>query len=457
MNPVRLILLGFFAFGAILQAPLSASAQEPPPSTPIVLPEGTWDVTATVTSKMADNLLEFGMSSPQDVKVCPQGEAADCAAGDTETIEGLTGELVFYLTDHSCSVTFLSTDENSAQVTQIDSTHWTIGWDDAGNCELRDGDDNDLVVSIVAHGADLSITKSDTDSDTDPNFGPDPVSSGGVIAYQIVVSNAGPDEATGVTVTDSATGGDVRSASGGDAWDCGEVSEGSVTCTLVDPLPSGEDAPDLTVLVDAPTTPTNLENGVSDTATVSANESDPNTGNNSDTEMTDVTGSNDASTKDHAQTFYDGTQEVTLQTTRDTGNGFYSKLVIPAGLQPGVVTIDEFPADGSEAIPGVSNPATFCGGRPCEFQIQVTVLPGGQTSPADPIHVFWFYTKGVGGNQLYVKGDAESVASLVKPCNTLGVANPAKCRNSVIRLPNKDRQYEMLWRDGGDPVGAKRS
>jgi len=452
MKSVRLIMLSFIAFGAALQAPLSASAQE---SQTIMLPEGNWDVTATVTSKMANNFHEFGLSSPQNVQVCPQGEAADCAAGDSETIQELSGELAFYLTDHSCSVTFLSTDENSAQVAQIDSTHWTIGWDDAGNCEGRDGDFNDLVVSVSAHRADLSITKSDTNSDTDPNYGPDPVSSGGVIAYQIVVTNSGPDEATGVTVTDSATGGDVRSASG-DGWVCGNVTEGSVSCVLSNPLPSGQDASDLRVLVDAPTTTTNLPDGVSDTASVDGNETDPNTGNNSDTEDTDVTGSNDASTTDHAQTFYDGTQEVTLETTRDTTGGFYSKLIIPPGLQPGVVTIDEYPAD--ESIPGFPtiDPATYCGGSPCDAQFQVTVLPGGQTPADAPIKVFWFYTDGTGGNKLYVKGDNESIASEVKDCRTAGIAFPAKCRNSITRLPNKDREFEMLWRDGGDPVGAKR-
>lgn len=451
MKPVRIILLGFFVFGAVLQTPLSASAQESP--TPIVLPAGTWDVTATVNSKDAANLLAFGLSSPQEVQVCPQGEDTDCAPGDTATIPDLSGELVFDLTDMTCSVTFLSTDASSALVTQVDDTHWTIGWDDAGDCEFRDGDFDDLIVSVVAHGADLSVTKSDTDTDTDPNFGPDPVSSGGVIAYQIVVSNAGPDEATGVTVTDTASGGEVRSASGS-GWVCGEVIEGSLMCSLTDPLPSGQSASDLTVLVDAPTTPTTLENGVSDTATV-ASDADPITGNNSVTEDTDVTGSNDASTKDHAQTFYDGTEEVTLQTTRDPGNGFFSKVVIPAGLQPGVVQIDEYPAN--QTPPGYDfDPFTYCGGFPCEFQFQVTVLPEGTTSANNPIQVFWFYTSGIGGNKLYVTGDNETVSSLIKPCLTPGIANPPKCRSSIIRLPNKDRQYLMLWRDGADPVGAKR-
>jgi hypothetical protein len=314
MRRSRLILLGF-VFGTILQAPITASAQE---GQTIELPAGTWDVTATVTSKDAGNLLAFGMTSPAEGQVCPQGEASDCAPGDMRTFEGLEGELEFYLQDITCEASFSSTDPSSAEITQVDERNWTIGWDDAGpfvveGCD-RDEDFDDLVVSVIAHGP-----------------------------------------------------------------------------------------------------PT-----------------------------------------DHAQTFYDGTQEVTLATARDTAGGFYSKLIIPPGLQAGVVTIDEYPAD--QPIPGFPtiNPATYCGGGPCDGQFQVTVLPGGQTPPDSPIKVFWFYTKGTGGNRLYVKGDNESIASEVRDCRTTGIAFPAKCRNSITRLPNKDRQFEMLWRDGGDPVGAKR-
>jgi uncharacterized repeat protein (TIGR01451 family) len=301
--------------------------------------------------------------------------------------------------------------------------------------------------------ADLSIIKSD-----DAPFGPDPVSSGGTVAYLLSVSNAGPDDATEVSVLDTPEGGTIVSAAGTDPesdWSCVVASEGSsVTCDLAGSLGSGEPAEDLLVQVEAPET--EFDDGIIDTATVSASESDPDLEDNSDTEATAVQGSSNPATQDHAQTFYDGTQEVTLETTRDIAGGFYSKLIIPAGLQPGVVTIDEYPAD--QPIPGFPgiDPATYCGGRPCVAQFQVTVLPGGQTPANDPIQVFWFYTDGTGGNKLYVKGDNEEFASEVKDCRTPGIAFPAKCRNSITRLPNKDREYVMLWRDGGDPVGAKR-
>jgi hypothetical protein len=73
-----------------------------------------------------------------------------CQPGDAGTASGLSGELVFYLTDQTCHQTFQSTDSNSAAIDQIDSTHWTISWDDGGDCTTRDHDKNDLITSVAA-------------------------------------------------------------------------------------------------------------------------------------------------------------------------------------------------------------------------------------------------------------------------------------------------------------------
>ena len=85
---------------------------------------------------------------------------------------------------------------------------------------------------------------------------------------------------------------------------------------------------------------------MSDTATVSGDEFDPNSENDSDTETTPITGSGSAFARDHASTFFDGETTTTLETTRDTVGGFFSRLIIPgsAGLQAGPVSIDEFDA-----------------------------------------------------------------------------------------------------------------
>ena len=295
--------------------------------------------------------------------------------------------------------------------------------------------------------ADLSVTKSDTAS----GFGPDPVSSGGVVAYQVSVTNDGPDDATGVTVVDTATNGTVQSASGTN-WSCGDPSENTVTCTYGPPLTSGETAEPLQVLVQAPTNSGTTDATMTDDATVSGNETDPDPDNDTDSESTTVTGAGSSFARDHAATFFDGETTTTLQTTRDTVGGFFSRLIIPgnAGLQAGLVSIDEFDA----TLPQFDG---FCGGRDCDAQVQITVLPEGRTPANDPIQVFWIYLKDKKqGSTLYVKGDNEVLATVVRNCVTPGVADPPKCVSSRTILPNGDRQFFQVWRDGGDPGGGKR-
>jgi uncharacterized repeat protein (TIGR01451 family) len=295
--------------------------------------------------------------------------------------------------------------------------------------------------------ADLGVAKSDTASGS----GPDPVSSGGVVAYQVSVTNDGPDDATGVTVVDTATNGTVQSASGTN-WTCGDPSENTVTCTYGPTLPSGGTAEPLRVLVQAPTNSGTTDMTMIDEATVGGNETDPEPDNDTDSESTTVTGTGSAAARDHASTFFDGETTTTLQTTRDTVGGFFSKLIIPgnAGLQAGPVSIDEFDA----TLPQFDG---FCGGRDCDAQVQITVLPQGQTPANNPIQVFWFYVKDKKqGSTVYVKGDNETVATVVRNCATAGVANPPKCVSSKTVLPNGDRQFLQLWRNGGDPGGGKR-
>ncbi len=295
--------------------------------------------------------------------------------------------------------------------------------------------------------ADLGVAKSDTAT----GFGPDRVSSDGVVAYQVSVGNGGPDDATGVTVTDTATNGTVQSASGTN-WTCGDPVEGAVTCTYDLTLDAETNAEDLTVRVKADATPGAADVTMSDTVTVSGDEFDPNSENDSDTETTPITGSGSAFAKDHASTFFDGVTTTTLETTRDIAGGFYSRLVIPgnAGLLPGLVTIDEFNA----SLPAFDG---FCGGKDCDAQVQITVLPFGQTPANNPIQVFWFYVKDKKqGSTVYVKGDNETLATVVRNCSVAGIANPPKCVSSKTVQSNGDRRFLQLWRDGGDPGGGKR-
>jgi uncharacterized repeat protein (TIGR01451 family) len=130
-----------------------------------------------------------------------------------------------------------------------------------------------------ANGADLSITKSDS---------PDPVISGNQLTYTIVVTNNGPLDATGVTVTDRLSA-DVHyglmSSTNGICTRSpatkNSPKDGTVTCRLGE-LTNSENA-SVTIVVTA-TKPGTLTN----TASVSADQPDQVTDNNSATATTMV-------------------------------------------------------------------------------------------------------------------------------------------------------------------------
>ena len=126
-----------------------------------------------------------------------------------------------------------------------------------------------LDTMVVAPGADLALGKFAE---------PDPAATSAPLTYTLEVTNRGPDDATGVTVTDTLPAGvSFVSASPG----CVHVS-GTVTCTV------GEVARDdqaiATITVTTPSLPGTLEN----TASVDGNEPDPDTDNNSATIVTDL-------------------------------------------------------------------------------------------------------------------------------------------------------------------------
>src|SRR5262249_31070723 len=130
----------------------------------------------------------------------------------------------------------------------------------------NNSDTEDTVV--MPPTADLALTKTDST---------DPVDIGVNFSYTIQVTNNGPDDATGVTVTDTlpATVTFVSASPG-----CSEAS-GTVTCAI------GNIAVSASSSVQIDVTPTAAGN-ISNTASVAANEADPDSTNNSDTEDTRI-------------------------------------------------------------------------------------------------------------------------------------------------------------------------
>ncbi|HEX7152053.1 MAG TPA: hypothetical protein VF618_11245, partial [Thermoanaerobaculia bacterium] len=135
-----------------------------------------------------------------------------------------------------------------------------------------DGTDNSDDETTDVTSADLAIVKNDA---------ADPVAPNGSIVYTLAVTNIGPSAATSVSVTDTLPAGVTFVSATGTGWTCNEAA-GVVTCTT--PSLAIGSAPAITITVTAPATAGTLSNN----ATVSSATSDPNSGNDSDNETTDV-------------------------------------------------------------------------------------------------------------------------------------------------------------------------
>lgn len=151
------------------------------------------------------------------------------------------------------------------------------GW--SGDCT---GEDTSCTVTVdgaksviatfnPAAESDLSLTQGDA---------PDPVTLGDDLTYTTTITNHGPDEATGVTVSNTLPEGVAFVSATASQGGCTE--EGStVTCDL------GTLANGTTAAVTLVVTPM-AEGTITNLASVTGNESDPNTANNAATQNTTV-------------------------------------------------------------------------------------------------------------------------------------------------------------------------
>jgi uncharacterized repeat protein (TIGR01451 family) len=128
------------------------------------------------------------------------------------------------------------------------------------------------VVTNTVRSADLAIGKSDS---------PDPVYTSGAVTYTLSVNNAGPNTATGITVTDELPAGVTFGSAAGSGWSC-DHADLTVTCTLPSLAPATTSY--ITLVVTAPITGGTIAN----TASVSATTPDPDIGNNTATVQTTV-------------------------------------------------------------------------------------------------------------------------------------------------------------------------
>lgn len=292
---------------------------------------------------------------------------------------------------------------------------------------------------ISETSADLSIDKTDE---------PDPVTAGGALLYTLSVANAGPDDATEVQVVDELPAETSFQSADGDGWTCDD-SEGEtgtvVTCTR-DELAAETTAPDIEILVLTSSSIEGEGTEITNLASVSADEPDPNLENNQAEEPTTV---QSQSTADFATEFCpDG-----CTVTTDTGNGAtpgdptVTTVIVPDEADPQTVSIAEAAA---------TTMPTFCGGQTCDGQLVTLSDITGVTNPNDPIILQITFDKTVkGGTQIYISKNGGLTRKLVDGCKRTGIANPHPCVSSKTVLANGDRMFTILLLSG-DPILGKK-
>ncbi len=407
--------------------------------------------------------------------VAPTGDTAKITVGTTQHTLTVTnpssgsGTITFSYDETStgCALTASTGSGPSCSKTFDTGTMVTLsasaasgstfsGWSGEGctgteTCTLTMEADRSVTASFErVPSADLSITKSDTAS----GDGPDPVSSGDVVAYMLSVTNNGPDAAHGISVTDtSSMGGTIVGASGttsGTNWSCSITTTTSATCTRSTALASGGTADPIRIEVRAPTT--SAGTSISDSATVSGVESDPVPTNNTDAEPTAVSPSG---TRDTAAGFCGGATPCNISTDPGTGatktDPTVSIFTIPneATADPQTITLTELPG----------STGNICGGQPCQGQVvditsSATPTFSGVDDPHHPAVLTMIFDKTVKqGTKIYVKKG--TVISVVRNCTTPGIAAPRPCVSEKnILLSNGDREFKILFL-AGDPIIGK--
>jgi uncharacterized repeat protein (TIGR01451 family) len=143
--------------------------------------------------------------------------------------------------------------------------------------DLNPANDTAMVLTSVLSAADLSVAVIDA---------PDPVTTGGALTYTVTAANAGPSEATSVTVTSQLPAGATFQSASGIDWTCSAIGQ-QVTCTT--PQLAVGTAPAILIATTAPA----VDGSITETSTISATTTDPDPASNSASQTTVVNAPSD--------------------------------------------------------------------------------------------------------------------------------------------------------------------
>jgi CSLREA domain-containing protein/uncharacterized repeat protein (TIGR01451 family) len=296
---------------------------------------------------------------------------------------------------------------------------------------------------------DLGITK----SDAAPN-GPDPVTAGNDVAYALNVKNHGPDDSTGVFVTDNLPQEASFVSASGAGWNCIYDSEVHRVFCSRNALANG-DTKTIIIVVQAPSTPPDgceddsapscITNSAEVSPTGPDDQSDGDPDNDNATESTAVE-PKPANGDDSTGFVPPGGGTVTTGNNPTAGDPTDASVTLPPGGPGGVVTLHEEPP-----------PDNFCGGDDCSGKAVLVQIPDGYENSHRPARLVLKYDVTVvrprGGAKIYIQKGSETPV-LVPLCTVHGVANPSPCVGSRQRLSNGDLRVTVLLLSG-DPLCGK--